>query len=193
MTELPNLIAHLAPIAERYLTLLRVHPSRQYNYATRGYFNLPVIEVDQHGPKCKQGESWLYFAIPGNTVLSALAPQERLYVGAQTQDRMFRGDGLDGNNYHHAEMRAGNGTDNPAVFLASGQKITIYRAPAHRIKALISTTPTLAKLRVLAEQPITPKKHLGWWYEQYVLYSEPKQWRWNTAMADKSLTKLFAS
>ena len=41
---------------------------------------------------------------------------------------MFRSDGLDGNNYHHAEMQTGNGSDNPAAFLASSQQITIYRA-----------------------------------------------------------------
>ncbi|OQK17628.1 hypothetical protein AU255_07120 [Methyloprofundus sedimenti] len=192
MTTLPNLIAYLTPVAEHYLTLLRVHPSKRYNYATRGYFDLPVIEVDQHGPKCKRGESWLYFAVPANAGLTALAPQERLYVGAQTQDRMFRGDGLR-NNYHHAEMRAGNGSDNPASFLASGQQITIFRAPAYQIQALISETPALGLLRVLAEQPRTPKKHLGWWYEQYVLHSEPRQWRWNTAAADKSFAKLFRS
>lgn len=193
MTLLPNLIAHLAPVAERYLTLLRVHPTKRYNYAKRNYFDLPVIEADQHGPKCKQGESWLYFSIPTTASLCSLKSQDRLYVGAQTQDRMFRGDRLDGINYHHAEMRAGNGADTPAAFLAEGHQIAIYRVPAHRIVALVSETPALKELRVLAEQPRTPKKHLGWWFEQYVLYSEPSQWRWNTVSADKSLAKLFPS
>ena len=193
MTVLPNLIAHLAPSVESYVTLLRVHPSKRYNYTKRGYFDLPIIEVNRHGPKCKQGETWLYFAVPEKACLTELVPQHRLYVGAQTQDRMFRGDGLDGNNYHHGEMRAGNGSDNPVAFLASGQQIVIYRVPANRIKSLVLETPALDRLRVLAEQPRTPKKHLGWWYEQYVLYSEPKQWRWNTAAADKSLSKLFIS
>ena len=191
MTSLPNLIPYLAPLAERYLTLLRVHPSYRYSYAKRGYFDVPVIEVDQHGPKCKQGETWLYFAVPSTACLTALAPEDRLYVGAQTQDRMFRGDGLDGKNYHHGEMRAGNGSDNPVAFLSTGQRIAIYRVPANRIDALVRQTPELEQLRVLAQQPRTPKKHLGWWYEQYVLYSEQKQWRWNTAAADKSLPKLF--
>ena len=191
MTELPNLISHLAPLAERYLTLLRIHPSKKYNYAKRRFFNLPVIDVVQHGPKCKPGESWLYFAVPESAILSALASHERLYVGAQTQDRMFRGDGLDGSNYHHGEMRAGNGTDNPVTFLASGQRVTIYRISATKIQNLISDTPALAPLRVLAKQPRTPTRHLGWWYEQYVLYSEPKEWQWNTAKANKSLVKLF--
>ena len=51
MIELPNLINHLAPVTEKYLTLLRVHPSKRYNYAARKYFNLQVIEVEQHQHK----------------------------------------------------------------------------------------------------------------------------------------------
>lgn len=191
---LPNLITHLSPIAELYLTLLRVHPSAPpYNYAKRGFFGLPVIEVNQHGPKCKQGESWLYFAIPSTASLTALKPDDRLYVGAQTQDRMFRGDKLDGNNYHHADMRSGNGSDNAVAFLNSGQQIAIYRLHAHHIKFLVDNTAELELLRILANQSRTSRKHLGWWYEQYVLHSEPKQWRWNTQGADKTLAKLFRS
>jgi hypothetical protein len=193
MKALPNLIAHIGPLAERYLTLLRVHPTKRYNYARRGFLDQPVIEVEQHGPKCKQGESWLYFATPTTASLTSLASHDRLYIGAQTQDRMFRGDGFDGNNYHHAEMRAGNGSDTPATFFSSGQQIAIYRVQSHRIATLVSENRALESLRILAEQPRTPKKHLGWWFEQYVLYSEPTQWRWNTACADKALAKLFAS
>jgi hypothetical protein len=191
MTTLPNLIAHLTPVAERYLTLLRVHPSKRYNYAKRGYFDLPVIEVERHGPKCKIGESWLYFAVPSDAKLGSLDPNDRLYVGAQTQDRMFRGDGLDGDNYHHAEMRKGNGENNPVSFLGTGKQIVIFRARADSIAHLVSRVSELQPIQLLAEQPSTPKKHLGWWYEQYVLYSEQKQWRWNTAEADKSLAKIF--
>lgn len=193
MKTLPSLIAHIAPIAERYLTLLGVHPNKRYSYAKRGYFDWPVIEVNQHGPKCRRGESWLYFAVPATARLTALTPRDRLYVGAQTQDRMFRGDGLDGNNYHHAEMRAGNGSDTPLALLASGQQIAIYRVVAQRIARLVSDNPALEALHILPEQPRTPKKHLGWWFEQYVLYSEPGQWRWNTSPADRALAKLFTS
>ena len=193
MKTLPNLIAHIAPVAERYLTLIRVHPTRCYQYAKRGYFDLPVIEVNQHGPKCKLGESWLYFAIPSNVTPSSLTASDRLYVGAQTQDRMFRGDGLDGQNYHHAEMRAGNGRDTPVALLNSGQQIAIYRIQAKHIETIVTEKPELEALRVLSVQPRTPKKHLGWWFEQYVLFSEPGQWRWNTAKADKAVAKLFVS
>jgi len=190
---LPNLLPSIATVAERYLTLLRVHPTKIYNYAKRGFVGLPIIEVEQHGPKCKQGESWIYFAVPDGADLIALKPSERLYVGAQTQDRMFRGDGLDGANYHHAEMRAGNGDDTPLTFLRAGRRIAIYRAQADRIAAMIQTQPSLSRLQVLLQQPRTPTKHLGWWFEQYVLFSEPRQWRWNTAPANKVVALLFAS
>lgn len=120
-------------------------------------------------------------------------PDDRLYVGAQTKDRMFRGDGLNGSNYHHAEMREGNGIDTLVNFLTSHQQIAIYRARAQRIAALVTEDSKLETLCVLLEQPLTPRKHLGWWFEQYILYTEPKKWRWNTASADKSLSKLFSS
>jgi hypothetical protein len=189
----PNLISAAASAAERYLTLLRVHPQKKYSYATRGFFNLPVIEVEQHGPKCALGESWLYFAVPEKADPSALQAGERLYVGAQTQDRMFRGDGMEGVNYHHAQMRAGNGSDTPVAYLSLGSRISVYRARSERIAALVEAQAPLTSLRVLAQQPRTPKKHLGWWFEQYVLFSEPKLWRWNTASADKAVSRLFAS
>lgn len=189
----PNLLPSAASVAERYLTLLRAHPTKTYSYAKRGYFDLPVIEVEQHGPKCKQGESWLYFAVPDGADLRALLAGERLYVGAQTQDRMFRGDGLDGANYHHAEMRAGNGDDTPLAYLQAGHRIAVYRAQADRIAAMVQAQPVLSRLQVLVQQPRTPTTHLGWWFEQYVLFSEPRQWRWNTAPANKALSRLFAS
>lgn len=188
---LPNLISYLAPVAEHYLTLRKVNLTKRYNYAARGFINLPTIEVDQHGSKCKQGESWLYFAVPAVASLTSLTPEDRLYIGAQTQDRMFRGDGLDGQNYHHAEMRSGNGQDNLIDFLLSGQHVVVYRIPAQRIADLISDEQSLNTLQILSVQPKTSKKHLGWWFEQYILFSEPKQWRWNSASSDKLVTKLF--
>lgn len=174
------------------MTLLRVHPTRRYSYAARGLQDLEVIEVDQHAQKCKQGESWLYFAVPAPADPRALGPEDRLYIGAQTQDRMFRGDGLDGNNYHHGEMRAGNGPDTPMAFLRTGRQIAIYRVAAERIAQQVQRTPSLEPLQVLLSQPRTSIKHPGWWFEQYILFSERGLWRWNTAQAHKSLATLFA-
>lgn len=190
---LPSLTATVASVAERYLTLLRVHPHRTYDYAKRGFFGLPVIEVEMHGPKCRIGESWVYFAVSNQANPTALGAGDRLYVGAQTQDRMFRGDGMGGDNFHHAEMRAGRGDDNPVTMLKSGGKIAIFRARADRVADVIKNRPELQRLQVLAQQPRTPAKHLGWWFEQYILYSEPGQWRWNTALASREISRLFAS
>jgi len=191
--HLPSLIPSAAKVAERYLTILRVHPTKKYNYAARGYYNLPVFEIEQHRPKCKQGESWLYFALPEKADPFALKEGERLYVGAQTQDRMFRGDQMGGSNYHHAEMRAGHGVDTPLAFLQSGNSIEIYRAQAELIAEQVREDHFLTKLQILEQQPRTPKKHLGWWFEQYVLYSETAKWRWNKASADKELARIFSN
>ena len=193
MQILPNILPPLASSFERYLTLERVHPTKIYSYATRGYFDLPVFDVTQHAPKCKIGESWLYIAIPTGASVASLDTKDKLYVGAQTQDRMFRGDGLKGNNYHHAEMRAGNGTDNPVSFLRSGKSVEILRISASSIKAKVMSSPDLATLIPLLQQPRHSKRHLGWWYEQYILFNEPKVWRWNTDSADKLVRQVLSN
>ncbi len=189
--DLPSLIPHLSAVAERYLTLLRVDPQRTYDYAARKLRGLEVIEVDHHAPKCRVGESWLYFAVGASTDLTAMTSEDRLYVGAQTGDRMFRGDGLKGKNFHHAQMRAGNGKDTLSSYLIGGRQIAIYRVPAAVIARQVQDTAILQPLRILLSQPVTSVKHLGWWFEQYVLFTERGLWRWNTAQADKSLGDLF--
>lgn len=188
----PSLTSTIASVAERYLTLLGVHPSRTYNYAKRGFVGLPVIEVERHGPKCRIGESWIYFAVPDRANPTVLDAEDRLYVGAQTQDRMFRGDNMGGDNFHHAEMRAGKGADTPVALLKNGGRIAVYRARADRVVDAIRVRPDLSALQVLATQPRTSTRHLGWWFEQYVLLSEPGQWRWNTTPAARDIARLFA-
>lgn len=188
-----NIPPYLSSYFELYLTLERVHPTRTYNYKKKGFTSMPVIEVSQHGQKCKQGESWMYIATPLGANINQLAQDERLYVGAQTQDRMFRGDGLDGENYHHAQMRAGNGDDNPISFLASGRRINIHRISSAALATSVSKNQELHFLKPLLMQPKTPRKHVGYWFEQYVLFSEPRLWRWNTAAAEKSLSAIIAA
>ncbi len=117
-----DIISTLAPLFERYITLESVHPSATYNYKARGMFGLPVFESTMHRPKCSGG-SWTYVAVPGGAKLEALAAHERLYVGSQTGDRMFRGDAMGGRNFHHAQMRSGNGGDTPEALLRSGRSI----------------------------------------------------------------------
>lgn len=187
-----SLLPILAPRFEHYLTLHRVVPCSTYSYAARGFHDLPVIECTRHGQKCKTGESWMYLAIPAGARLAALGSDERLYVGAQTQDRMFRGDGLDGENYHHAEMRAGNGGDTPVSFLQAGRKIEIHRIAEPSIAIAVSQTPELAALRPLLSQPRQGQKHCGYWFEQYVLLTEPGRWRWNIQPAGSAIATLVS-
>jgi hypothetical protein len=188
--DYPDFIGSIAPIAQRYLTLRRVDPSRTYDYAARKMSKLPVFDVEEHAPRCAKGESWMYFAVPADANLQALNPTDLLYVGAQTQDRMFRGDGMLGRNFHHAQMRTGNGNgDTPVAFMASGRQIVIYRVASVRVRAMIEAIPSFSKLRILASQPRTNAKHLGWWYEQSAM--EIHRWRWNTAGADKSVVRLL--
>ena len=175
-----TLIKHLAPYFDRYITLERVHPVATYNYKARGFFGLPVIEIAMHQPKCT-ADSWLYVAVPMGASLAKLRAEEKLYVGSQTLDRMFRGDGMGGSNFHHAQMRAGNGDDNPINFLRSDKKIDIYRISGATIAKAVAEVRALQPLQPLLAQPT---KHIGYWFEQLVLYSDDRAWRWNTASVD---------
>jgi hypothetical protein len=123
--------------------------------------------------------------------VGALQPDERLYVGAQTQDRMFRGDNCGGENFHHNELRTGNGMDTPVAYLRSNGKVAIHRVSAQAIAGVITKTPELANLRPLLNQPVTARKHIGYWCEQYILLTEADQWRWNTDAADSAVGKLI--
>jgi hypothetical protein len=185
-------IQHLAPLFERYITLHRVHPTKTYNYAKREYFGYTVIEATRHLPKCAKAESWMYVAAPSGARLATIMDAERLYVGAQTQDRMFRGDGgIGGSNFHHAEMRSGNGTDTLERLLRSGTEVSIYRIDDKRLTRAVNTFSVLAPFRVLLDQPITARTHRGWWFEQAVLHTEAGRWRWNTQPADRRVATLF--
>lgn len=189
-TLLPDLIPFVAKHAERYLTIHGTHPTRTYNYLTRGFENQPVVEVSRHAQKCSQGETWMYIAVPRGADLSRLTQDDRLYVGAQTQDRMFRGDNLAGDNFHHAEMRKGNGANNLISFLRSEREVEVYRFSGSQMSDAVDLIRDLQPLTGLSRQPRTARKHLGWWYEQYVLFREPNIWRWNTDPADKSIKDL---
>lgn len=190
---LPSLTAAAASVAERYLSLLRVRPQATYRNDAKFNRDFEVIDFERHGPKCARGESWIYFAFTENANPVAAKPGERLYVGAQTQDRMFRGDDMDGDNFHHAQMRAGNGNDTLVALLMQGVRIAVFRARSEHVAEAITARTELNRLRILAQQPRTSRRHLGWWYEQYILHSEPGQWRWNTATASRDVSRLFAS
>lgn len=172
-----SLINHLAPRFERYLTLERVHPQATYNYKARNFFDLPVIESTFHAPKCRP-DSWLYVAAPTGIFLADLSSSDKLYVGSQTADRMFRGDGKGGKNFHHAQMRAGNGNDTLVEYLRAGHRVDIHRIAAAALRQAVAETAPLRCLTPLLGQPT---QHVGYWFEQLVLHQEGRAWRWNTA------------
>lgn len=186
-----DLLPLLAKSLERYITLRRVVTGDTYDYAKRGMFRLPVIESQRHLPKCTLGESWLYVASPEGAPLDALRDEDRLYLGSQTQDRMFRGDRRGGDNFHHAEMRKGNGADNLVTYLQAGGSVVIHRVASSRIAEVVGARPETAFLRKLADQPRTKRSHPAYWFEQYILSVQAGQWRWNTASASATVWSLL--
>lgn len=174
-----SVISHLASGFELYLTLHRIHSTKVYSYAARKFFGLPVIEHTRHIPKCKMGESWVYVTIPAGASLTSLVVEERLYIGAQTADRMFRGDSLAGDNFHHAEMRRGRADDNLESYLRRIGQVSIHRIAAKEIHRLAKSKKELADLVLLMQLPLPPRAHQAWWLEQFVLHHELPTWRWN--------------
>lgn len=184
-----NVLSLLAPHFEHYITLDRVHPSQTYDYKAREFFGLPVIDITMHQAKCRP-DSWLYVAVAGGTRLATLEADAKLYVGSQTADRMFRGDGMGGLNFHHAQMRAGNGNDNSINYLRTGKKVDIYRISSANIGTAVREIPALRSLASLLTQPT---KHVGYWFEQFCLYADRHSWRWNTAGADAGAQAIIRS
>lgn len=121
--------------------------------------------------------------------LESLDLRDKLYIGSQTVDRMFRGDGMKGCNFHHAQMRAGNGADTLCAYLHAGGRVTIYRIAQDKLAKAVQT-PALQRLAALLSRP---GKYVGYWFEQYVLATEGNQWRWNTAGADAAAHRLLAT
>lgn len=175
-------LATIAEHFEHYLTLIRLVPGETYNYAARRFFGLPVVEHRRHAPKCGPGEEWTYVVVPVGADLRRLSPEQRLYVGAQTSDRMFRGDDVPDENFHHAEMRRGRDRDNLESFLAAGGSVDVYRLPMHRFRTQTPQDPVLRRLLAL---PTASRQHLGYWAEQLLLLS-CGPWRWNVAKPSAS-------
>jgi hypothetical protein len=183
-----DIVHLLAPFFERYITINGVVPGRTYNYAKRGFKNLPVMDLTMHRTKCKPG-SWLYVALKAGVPLSGLGQGDKLYVGSQTADRMFRGDGLAGRNFHHAQMRSGNGDSNLETFVRNGGRADIYRASSASLNEAVDRDEHLKRLAVFVRQP---SKHIGYWFEQAILTFEQDQWAWNTRQAESKAKNFVA-
>jgi len=179
----------LAPYFEPYITVNRILPGSTYDYVKRGFKGLPVLDITMHQPKCTPG-SWLYVAVKAGATLARLEPDEKLYVGSQTADRMFRGDGMKGKNFHHAQMRAGNGDRNLENYVRAGGRVDIHRSRGNTIRRAIDEGKALKGFAPLVAQAT---KHIAYWVEQIILASEPGQWAWNTNGADTATRRFVAS
>lgn len=101
---------------------------------------------------------------------------------------MFRGDGMAGRNFHHAQMRLGNGDDTPVRYLREHGRVEIQRMGEPSIKRALVEVQALASVAGALES--MRRKHLGYWLEHLILAMEPTQWRWNTAAPDREAVRL---
>lgn len=180
-----------------YLTLTGLVPGATYSYNARGSSNHPCVTLTWHQKKVGgQGQSWLYMAVKRGASLSHLVPGERLYVGSQTRDRMFRGDvARHTQNFHHADMRSEGKGDSLENYLATGEQVDILIANADTLRRAIVQDPTtmapLIPALTAPTAPIARGKHFAYWIEQYILIEEVGQWRWNKKGADRAAIRLF--
>lgn len=184
MLLLPDLLPFVAKHAEHYLTIHRVDATETYNYRVPEFVEVQVVDHSRHAKKCGKGETWMYIAVPRGANLTSLRKEQKLYVGSQTSDRMFRGDGPRVENFHHAQMRKGKGSSNLISFLQTGNEVDIYRFAGAAMRETVSSVNALNQLSALIQQPLPPRTHLSWWFEQYVLHKELDQWQWNRKGAD---------
>lgn len=180
-----DFVATIAPHVTPYLTISGL-TGRTYTYEARfKKRRFPVLNHTMHQEKCAPG-AMLYMAVAADADVRQLKPGEKLYVGSQcANDRMFRGDGLDGENFHHAEMREGNLGQGLEAYVAQGGKVTIYTLASATLVRLAAKVPALRKMGALArgEANLPLRYHGGYWAEQLILRDEFAQWAWNTQPA----------
>ena len=186
-----DIIQTLSSYFQPYLSVSGIRAGQTYNYAARGMFDLPIFDLVMHRPKTPNG-AWTYLAVPAGSSLTALKENERLYVGCQTSDRMFRGDfdkELKGKNFHHCQMRTGRNGDNAETYLKSGMQFDIFVLDAKNLIFKIRNDSSLSHLTKLMSQP---ENHPGYWLEQFILATQPGRWRWNQKGAESRVLSLVA-
>lgn len=130
----------------------------------------------------------MYIAVDQGADLEDLQDGQLLYIGSQTQDRMFRGNDLDGNglggiNYHHAEMRKGRGHGRNLIsHLEMGRMVDIYRISGVDIEDAVADSDVLMPY---LELMLSEEKHPGYWLEQIILDKTFHQWQWNSKGAER--------
>ena len=167
----------LSRFFEKYITITAI-TDKTYTYRREIW---PVVVHDLHREKCKRG-SWLYIAVNGNSDLNDLHDYQKLYVGSKKNDRMFRG--LK-NNFHHKQMRKGNGLNNLEEYLKEGETVDIYIISKDVLMNRAANDPKLKYISlILSDNSLNDTDHPGYWYEQTILYEEKQSWSWNTKGAD---------
>jgi len=193
-----NTIKKLSMYFKKYITITGF-TGETYTYLARSKDKnnpekYPVLNYQLHREKCKPG-SWLYIAVEGDSDLNNLDNAQKLYVGSQKKDRMFRGDGLDGLNFHHREMRKGNGQNNLERYLHKGGTVDIYIISKNALVSAASRSPELKHIaQILADEKLKEDNSFefpGYWYEQTILYEEKSSWSWNTKGAASKAQKII--
>ena len=191
-------IRKLSRYFQRYITITGF-TGETYTYVARSRDKknpekYPVLDCQLHREKCKPG-SWLYIAVEGNSDLINLDNAQKLYVGSQKKDRMFRGDGLNGVNFHHREMRKGNGQNNLEEYLQKGGTVDIYIISKDVLERAARESPELKYIaQILADDKLKEDKSVdfpGYWYEQTILYEEKSSWSWNTKGATSNAQEVI--
>lgn len=178
-----DLIATIASQLTPYITISGL-AGRTYTYRKRfGDRQFPVMAHTMHQRKGAPG-AMLYVAVAAEADLSQLKQGQKLYVGSQgSVDRMFRGDGLNGENFHHAQMRDGNRGQGLETYVARGGKVVIYAVSSSKLAELAGKAPQLQNFKPFAtgEAALSRgRNHAGFWAEQIILRDEHGQWAWNT-------------
>jgi hypothetical protein len=115
---------------------------------------------------------------------ATITDADKLYVGAQTSDRMFRGDNCEVENFHHDQMRCDGKERGLVPYLrTSGREVEIFRASAASLLRVIRAEPSARWLDRLSGH-----HHFGELVESLVLYLErPVQtWKWNKKGPNKA-------
>lgn len=178
-----DLIATLASHLTPYITISGL-AGHTYTYRKRfGDRQFPVMAHTMHQRKGAPG-AMLYVAVAAEADLHQLKQGQKLYVGSQgSVDRMFRGDGLNGGNFHHAQMREGNHGQGLETHVACGGKVVIYAISSSKLAELADSIPQLRKFKQLASGEVAlsrGRNHAGFWAEQTILRDELAQWAWNS-------------
>lgn len=178
-----QLIREIAPYAVPYISITGL-AGQSYTYRKRfGEKQFPVVAHTMHLKKGGVG-AMMYLAVAAGADLLALKDGQRLYVGSQSGvDRMFRGDGLKGRNFHHAQMREGNGGHGLERYLAGGGAVDVYAIASEKLIKLTATSVRMRNLGPMARGEVTlprGRDYAGYWFEQLVLREEHRQWAWNT-------------